>query len=98
MVLCCSTQNHFFVKSLILLYLASLSLAVATNQSVRRAIVLEGWCAGTRKFGNNALSQYFAKFDAPLVKGIDMPDGALDKDFVFVERDEFAQGGGRQTV
>ena len=45
---------------------------------------------GAFEFGNDAVGQHFAEFDAPLVERIDIPDGALDEDFVFVERDELA--------
>ena len=35
---------------------------------------------------NNSLSQYFAEFHTPLIKGVDLPDGSLGKDAVFVKR------------
>ncbi len=46
---------------------------------------------GAFEFGNDAVGQHFAELDAPLVERIDIPDGALDEDLVFVERDELAQ-------
>ena len=42
------------------------------------------------------LRQHLAQFDAPLIEGVDLPDGALGKDGVLVERDQFAQGLRRQ--
>src|SRR5689334_6987791 len=46
---------------------------------------------GALEFRNDAVGKHFAEFDAPLVERIDIPDGTLDKDFVFVERDEVAK-------
>ena len=45
----------------------------------------------TLKFGNDALGQHFAQLHAPLVEGIYIPNRALSKDRVLIERDEFAQ-------
>jgi len=39
------------------------------------------------KLGDDAVGQHFAEFYAPLVEGVDVPDGALDEDFVLVEGD-----------
>src|SRR5271165_2343071 len=44
------------------------------------------------QLGDNALGQHFAQFDAPLVEGIDAPDGALGEYRVLVERDQLAEG------
>src|ERR1700728_3918570 len=43
------------------------------------------------KFRNDALGQHFAKLYAPLVERVDLPDGALREDGVFVESDELAK-------
>ena len=43
------------------------------------------------EFGNDALGQHLAQFDAPLIEGVDALDHALRKRDVFVEGDEFAQ-------
>src|SRR5258708_12400205 len=50
------------------------------------------------EFRNNALGQDLSQLDAPLVKGINVPYGSLDEDAMLVERDQFAQGGRRQSV
>ena len=42
------------------------------------------------KFRDDALGKRLAQFDAPLVEGVDVPDGALSEDTVFVQCDEFA--------
>ena len=41
------------------------------------------------QFGNNALSQYLAQLDAPLVERINVPNHALGEDAMLVKRDEF---------
>ena len=43
------------------------------------------------EFRDDALGQDFAKLDAPLVERIDLPDGALGEDGMFVKSDEFAE-------
>ena len=45
------------------------------------------------KFGDDALSEDFAEFDAPLVEGVDVPENALGEDAHFVEGDEAAEDG-----
>src|SRR5436309_11607681 len=47
--------------------------------------------AGALEFRDDAVGQHFAEFDAPLVERVDIPDGALHKDLVFVERDQLTQ-------
>ena len=50
---------------------------------------------GCRSFelGNDPLGERLAQLDAPLVEGIDLPDRALGKDAVLVERDQLAERG-----
>ena len=40
------------------------------------------------EFGDDALGEDFAEFDAPLVEGVDIPDHALGEDAHLVEGDE----------
>ena len=40
---------------------------------------------------DNALGQYFSELDAPLIEGVDVPDGTLREDRVLVESDELAE-------
>src|SRR5690606_20457498 len=42
--------------------------------------------------GGQVEGHLLAQLDAPLVEGVDAPDGALDEDDVLVEGDELAQG------
>src|SRR5258705_6672426 len=49
-----------------------------------------GFCLALQ-FRDDALCQHLAKFDTPLVKGINVPDGALSKDTVFVECNQLAE-------
>src|SRR5262245_10144081 len=44
------------------------------------------------QFGQNRRRQLLAEFDAPLIERIDVPDDALRKDLVLVERHQTAQG------
>ena len=44
----------------------------------------------TFQLWNDAVGQDFPKLYTPLVKRVDVPDGALDKYFVLVERDKLA--------
>ena len=46
------------------------------------------------EFGDDALGEDFAEFDAPLVEGVDVPEDALGEDAHFVEGDEAAENGG----
>jgi hypothetical protein len=46
------------------------------------------------EFGDYALGEDFAEFDAPLVEGVDVPEDALGEDAHFVEGDEAAEDGG----
>src|SRR5258708_22982353 len=50
------------------------------------------------EFRNNALGENLAQLDAPLVKGINVPYGSLGEDAVLVKRNQFTQGGRRQSV
>src|SRR5271167_1501404 len=40
---------------------------------------------------NDSLSQYLAQLDAPLIKGVDAPDGSLGKDRVLIESNQLAE-------
>ena len=51
--------------------------------SLRRRLAFE--------FRDDALGERFAKFDTPLIEGVDVPDDALGEDVVFVEGDELAE-------
>src|SRR5690554_6916124 len=46
------------------------------------------------QFGEDRLGELFAELDSPLIEGVDVPDDPLDEDFVLVEGDEGAEGGG----
>ena len=50
------------------------------------------------QLGDNALREGLAEFHAPLVEGIDPPDGSLGEDAVLVERDQLTQRGRRQAI
>ena len=54
--------------------------------------------AGALEFWNDTVRQHFAEFDAPLVERVDIPDSALNKDLVLVERDELAKCLRSQTI
>ena len=50
------------------------------------------------EFRDDALGQHLAKLDAPLVEGVDLPDGALGEDRMLVKSDELAESFRRQLV
>src|SRR5215472_18051085 len=47
--------------------------------------------AGTLQLGYNPVRQNFAQLYPPLVERVDVPDSALHKDLVLVQRDKFTQ-------
>src|SRR6266545_3504435 len=50
------------------------------------------------EFRDNALGQYFAQFDAPLIERVDVPDGALGEDGMLVKGDELAESFRREAL
>jgi len=50
------------------------------------------------QFRDDELGESLPQLDAPLVKGIDVPDCALGKDAVLMEGDQFAQCVRRQPL
>jgi hypothetical protein len=43
------------------------------------------------EFGDDALGKHLPQFDSPLVERVNLPDGALSENAVFVQRDELPQ-------
>ena len=43
------------------------------------------------ELGNDAARELLAELDAPLIEGVDVPDGGLREDAVLVERDQLAE-------
>ena len=68
-----------------------LERAIAADQLVRGAVVLEGRLGRGGQFGDDPLGEDFAELDAPLVERVDVPDDALREHAVLVEGDQFAQ-------
>src|SRR5215831_21303043 len=77
---------------------ASFPPAVAPDQRIGRAVVLELGFSRALELRNDLLGERLAQFDAPLVEGIDLPDGALGEDAVLVERNQPTQRGRRQAI
>src|SRR5437773_11359357 len=50
------------------------------------------------EFRDNALGQYLAKFHAPLVERVNLPDGALGEHAVLVKGDQLAENFRRQPI
>ena len=50
------------------------------------------------QFRDNALSQYLAKFHAPLIERINLPDGALGKNAVLVKGYQLAKDSRREPL
>src|SRR5207249_1458200 len=69
----------------------SLEFPIPADQVVRRTIMAKRGLCAALNFTDNALSQNLAELHAPLVKRIDLPDGALGENGMLAERDELAQ-------
>ena len=65
----------------------SLKVAIAPNECIGRAIMLQRWLIGCLKFRDNPVGQDLAQFDAPLIKRIDLPDRSLCKHAVLIKCD-----------
>ncbi len=53
---------------------------------------------GVSQLRQDALGQHLPELHAPLVEGIDVPDGPLCEDTVLVECDQLAERGRRQPI
>src|SRR5262245_32205180 len=62
--------------------------AMAADERVRRAVVVEGWLRRALELGDDALRELLPELYAPLVERVDVPDHALREDAVLVERDQ----------
>lgn len=73
-------------------------LSVPTDELIGRAIM--GWLGflGGLEFGEYAVCQSLAQFHSPLIEAIDLPNDPLDKDFVFIQGDQAAEGVGIEPV
>src|SRR5678815_175254 len=69
----------------------ALALAIAPDEVVRGAVVAERGLLLALQLRDDALGQHLAQLDAPLVEGVDVPDGALGEHAVLVQRDELSQ-------
>src|SRR4029077_1594432 len=81
----------------------ALEFSVSADQVVCRAVVRERRFGLAFYFRNDALGQNLAKFHAPLVERVDLPNCALGKYRMFVKRDELAENlrrepGGKDGV
>ena len=69
----------------------AIHLPIPADERICAAVVFEvGFPCGF-EFGDDALGEDFAEFDAPLVEGVDVPEDALGEDAHFVEGDEAAE-------
>ena len=73
---------------------SDLHLPIPADQRIRAAVVFEVGLPCGFEFGDDALGEDFAEFDAPLVEGVDVPEDTLGEDAHFVEGDEAAEDGG----
>src|SRR5213079_2311428 len=69
---------------------AAAQRAVRADQGLRRGVEA-GDLGAFGEGGLHALGEDLAELDAPLVEGVDVPDGALDEDLLLVEGDELAE-------
>src|SRR6185437_878732 len=76
----------------------SFQLAIASDQRVGRAVMLELGIRFALELRDDLLGQRLAQLHAPLVEGVDLPDRALGEDAVLVERHQLAERGRRQLL
>ena len=69
---------------------------VIVDESIRRTIVRRDGETPVQ-FRKNLFGQLLAEFDTPLIKRVDIPHGALDKDFHFVHGNETPEDAGCQA-
>ena len=79
------------------IYLRLSQLAIAANQSIRRAVVLQLGFGVALELGDDPFGQDLAKLDAPLVERVDVPDRALREDTVLIECDQGPESFGREA-
>ena len=60
--------------------------------------MLQGGIRRALDLCNDVLGQDLAELNAPLVEGVNLPDGALGKDRMLVERDQLAQRFRREPL
>src|SRR5271169_5221756 len=51
-----------------------LECAIAPDQRIGRAVVVEGGFRRALELRDDPLGQHLAQFDAPLIEGVDLPD------------------------
>src|SRR5882672_3935341 len=73
-------------------------LPVATDHVVGRAVMAERGLPLALELRDDALGQHLAQLDSPLIERVDVPDGALGKHAVLVERDELSQRFRREPL
>ena len=71
---------------------------VSRDQRIGRAIVPWLGIAGALQFRQYPPRECLAQFHAPLVEGVDAPDGALGEDQVLVEGHQGTQHGGGEAL
>src|SRR5262249_57771807 len=71
--------------------LAGLEVAVAADEGVGRAVVLESGFRARFQLADDALGEHLAQLDAPLVEGVDAPDRPLREHGGLVEGHELAE-------
>src|SRR5215467_10839505 len=72
--------------------LAGLEVAVAADEGVGRAVVLESGLRARFQLADDALGEHLAQLDTPLVEGVDAPDRPLGEHGVLVQGHELAEG------
>src|SRR5262245_43487753 len=73
-------------------------LAIAPDQGIGGAVVAEFGLLRALELGDDPLRERLPELHAPLIEGVDLPDGALGEDAVLVERDQLAQRSRRQLL
>src|SRR5262249_2952989 len=69
--------------------------AVAADQGISGAVVCERRLLNAFQLGDDVAGQHLAQLHAPLIEGVDVPDGALREDAVLIECHERADNAPR---
>src|SRR5215469_18567578 len=76
----------------------SFELAIAPDQRVGRAVVLQLGLRRALELRNDVLGERLTQFDTPLIKRINLPDRSLGEDAVLVQRNQLSECGRCQCI
>src|SRR5215471_19979321 len=81
-----------------IMFLVLLHTSIATDQIIRRTVVVEIGLCLVLELWNDAFRQHLAELHTPLVKGINVPNDSLSEDGVLIKGNELAQDFRREPI